>query len=423
MKKFVFFCLISLALASCADKGPVAPKEGRQSVGSVFAEPMLSKNVVKLSPAESVKSWTFAYKNAANNRPHAKVSGDKKLTHTVSIGKGINESNQTLAGPVVWGDVIYTLDSRFNLQATSLKTAKSLWRKSLGDITGTTAKSIGLAVYHKKLYAVAGNGLVVAMDLSGKQLWTRELKVPLRSVPVLDDNRLFLSSIHNELFVLNANNGKDLWHYAGERSVTNFLGMGAPAVQENIVVMPTTSGRVVAFDAASGMVLWTEDMWTQKTYNPILDIPHMTAAPVIEENGVYLVGNAGKTGYYQLSSGYPAYTIGLGGRETPSIAGNALYMISNQKELVALDKKQGKVFWKSVLVAQKDKDNQAVWFGPVIMNNSVIVASSLGDIVFYNAKKGQEERREKQKELFGAPVVVGETILFLTGNGSLLFYQ
>ena len=423
MKKIVVLGLICLGLVSCADKGPVAPKEGRQSVGTVYAEPDKSKNSVKLDEAQAVKSWIFAYKNAANVKPHAKIKGDKKLTHKVSIGKGMNEEHQTLAGPVVFEDVIYTLDSRFNLQATSLKTAKSLWRKSLGDIMGTTAKSIGLAVYHKKVYAVAGNGVVLAMDLSGKQLWKRELKVPLRSVPVLDENRLFVSSIHNELFALNANDGKDLWQYTGERAVTNFLGMGAPAVRGNVVVMPTTSGRVVAFDVASGMMLWTEDMWTQKTYNPILDIPHMTAAPVIEESGVYLVGNAGKTGYYRLSNGYPVYTTGIGGRETPAIAGNALYLVSNQKELMALDKRQGRLFWKSVLTAQKDRDNKAVWYGPIVVNNSVLVVSSLGDIVFYNAQTGREERHEKQTELAGAPIVAGETILFLTEDGDLLFYQ
>ncbi|MBR6412184.1 MAG: PQQ-binding-like beta-propeller repeat protein [Alphaproteobacteria bacterium] len=423
MKKILILCMAALLVTACADNGPVAPKEGRQSVGTVLEEPAKSKNTVKPEQAQSVKTWAFSYKTAANNRPHAKVSGEKKLTHTVSVGKGINDNYQTLAGPVVSGDTVYTLDSHFNLQATDLKTAKALWRKPLATITGTTAKSIGLAVYHKKLYAVAGNGLIIAMDLSGNSLWTRELKAPLRSTPILDNNRLFVSSIHNELFALNADNGKDLWKYTGDRAVTNFFGMGAPAVQGNIVIMPTTGGRVVALEASSGMLLWTEDMWTQKTYNPILDIPHMTAAPVIEGSNVYLVGNAGKTGLYRLSSGIPVYTIGIGGRETPALSGNTLYVVTNQKDLMALDKTQGKLFWKTALTALKDRDNEAVWFGPVLVNNAIIVVSSLGDIVFYNAKTGQEMRHEKQDELVGAPIVVGETLLFLTTDGNLLFYQ
>ena len=423
MKKFLILCLVALGVVACADKGPVAPKEGRQSVGAVWSDPEQSKDPVKPGQAESVKAWVFAYKNTANNRPQAKVSGNKKLVRHVSIGKGINDEHQTLGGPIVFKNIIYTLDSRFNLQATDLKTAKSLWRKSLGDIEGTTAKSVGLAIYHKKLYAVAGNGLVIAMDLSGKQLWTRSLNVPLRSAPVLDDNRLFLSSSHNELFALDADNGKDLWKYTGERAVTNFFGMGTPAVQGNVVVMPTTSGRVVAFDAASGMMLWAEDMWTQKTYNPILDIPHMTAAPVIDGNNVYLVGNAGKTGLYRLSNGASLFTIGIGGRETPALSGNALYVISNRKELMALNKNQGKLFWKVALTGLKDRDNAAIWYGPVLINNSVVVTSSLGDVVFYNAKTGKEERHEKQDELIGAPIVVGETMLLLTTDGTLLFYQ
>ncbi|MDY6407702.1 MAG: PQQ-binding-like beta-propeller repeat protein, partial [Pseudomonadota bacterium] len=351
MKKVFILGLLMMGLVSCADKGPVAPKEGRQSVGEILSEPVQSTETVKADKPQSVTTWAFINKNATNRKPQATIRQFPKFVRSVSIGKGINEDNQTLGGPVVLSGIIYTLDSRFTLQATELKTGKILWRQSLANITGTTAKSIGLAIYHQKLYAVAGNGLIVALNLSGKQIWKRELNIPLRSNPILDSNRLFVSSIHNQLFVLNADNGQELWHYTGERSITNFFGMGEPAVRGNITVMPTTDGRVNAFDTTTGMTLWSQDMWTKKTYNPILDIPHVTAAPVIDTDTVYLVGNAGKTGAFHLTTGMPIFTTGIGGRETPAIGGNALYIVTNQKELVALDKKEGRLFWKTTLNA------------------------------------------------------------------------
>jgi len=423
MKRILTLCALALMVVSCADKGPVAPKEGRQSIGTVLDQPMTTKDAIKTDKAQVVQNWVFVNKTATNKRPVAKISGPMNLVRTVSVGKGINDDYQTLAGPVVSGDKIYTLDSHFVLQATDLKAGKELWRKPLGEVKGAAAKSIGLAIYHNKLYVVAGNGLVMALDLSGNPVWTRELKVPLRSVPVADEKRLFVSSIHNELFALNTDTGKVLWQYTGERAVTNFFGMGTPAVSGSVVVMPTTSGRVNAFNVVTGMMLWTEDMWTNKTYNPILDIPHVTAAPVIENGRVYLVGNAGKTGAYQLHSGQALFTTGVGGRETPILDGNALFLVNNQKELMALSKNQGKVFWQTKLTAAKDRDNQAVWYGPIGVNNELIVVSNLGDIVFYDMKNGAEKRREKQKEFVGAPVVAGNTLLLLATDGSLLFYQ
>jgi len=420
MKRFLTCFLLCVMLCACTERA-TAPREGRRSIGAQPDKIRSATGPVRLSQAEALQNWSALYTNHTNKRPHATLSADAKKIDSVSIGKGVSKKGLTLAGPVVVDKTIYTLDRNFTLQATDLETGKKLWRNELADIQGTTSKSIGLTRYGNTLFAVAGNGLVIATDFSGKELWRTDLKALLRSSATVDSGRLFVSSINNELFVLNTRTGKKLWQHKGEPAVTNLFGMGTPGVHQSIAVMPSTDGRVNAFDVNSGVMLWTENLWTNKTYNPMLDIPHITSSPVIEGGRVYLVGNAGKSGVYLLENGTPIYTLNLGGRETPFVDKNAWYIITNTGKLVALSKDNGAQYWETPLTSS-EKDTPS-WYGPVLAGASLVVTSSLGDIIFYDPKTGKEQRREKRDELYGAPVFAQGRMILLTTDGDLLIYQ
>lgn len=421
MKRLATILCLSLFLSACSNKGPVAPTEGRQSV--VFTQevaPVKTSMRMNLSKALARQSWPMAYGNAANNRGRVLLSNDLKLTRSVSIGDGVESDAVTIATPVVADGRVYTLDSSFNLQVTDLSTGKQIQRIKLPKVIGTISKSVGLAWDDGRLFAVAGNGLIVSVSEKGDIIWTKELNAPLRSAPIVYKGKLFVSSINNDLFVLKVSDGSDLWQYKGEPTTTNFFGMGVPAVSRSVVVMPTTSGRVNAFDIETGVMLWTETMWTARTFNPFLDLPHVTASPVIENGIVYIVGNAGKTGAYRLSNGQSIFTAEVGGRETPVVSGNVLLMISNQDELMALDKKTGHIYWKTKLFGT---DKQMVWKGPLLVGDNAVVTSSSGDVVFFDLESGKEVRRDKQEALFGEAITANGALILTTQDGDMLFYE
>lgn len=420
MKRFWIVCFLSLMLVGCSN-GPEAPKEGRIGIGTQPDKPAVAEGFVKAAAPGDIQNWSAVYANRSNNRPHAILASNPKLVHSISIGKGVSGKGVTLAGPVVVHQTAYTLDSTFTLQATNLKKGERLWRKQLAEITGTTAQSIGLTRNHKNLYAVAGNGLIVVTDFNGKEIWRKNLNALLRSSATVDNGRLFVSSVDNELFVLDAKNGDLLWKYTGEADVTNFFGMGTPAVNDTAVVMTTTNGRVNAFDIETGILLWTENLWTNRTYNPLLDMTHITTSPVIEGKTVYLIGNAGKSGAYLLDNGTPIFTVGLGGRETPALSGDSLFLLTNQNTLVALNKKKGTQYWETSLVSSEKE--RPTWYGPVLAGDSVIVVSSNGDVVFYDLNTGKERQRIQEKPLIRAPVFANNAMLLMTKNGRLHVYR
>ena len=227
--------------------------------------------------------------------------------------------------------------------------------------------------------------------------------------------------MNNEFFVLDAATGNSVWSYADEPAATNFMGMGTPAVSNTAAVMATTGGRVNVFDVETGVLLWTEDLWTNKTYSPLLDMTHITASPLIEGNVVYLIGNAGKSGAYLLDTGVPVFTLDLGGQETPTLSGSTLFLITHQGSLLALNKKNGKKYWETPLLGHGKTAPR--WYGPVVGGNSVIVTSSDGDIIFFDIRTGKETSRGTTKALVRSPVLVGGAMLLMTADGDLLIYR
>ena len=81
----------------------------------------------------------------------------------------------------------------------------------------------------------------------------------------------------------------------------------------------------------------------------------------------------------------------------------------------------GKVYWNTPLSSQAE--GLAVWKGPLLVGDNAIVVSSLGDIVFVDAKTGTETRRLETNGIAVAPINVDGTVLFLTEDADLLAYR
>lgn len=417
MKKIICVCLLLMGVAACTDKVQ-APAEGRRSVGVVSETLRPDRGQPALAAGKKVSAWPMRFQNAGNRQPSVRWNGTLK-PKTLSVGRGLSGDRLTMAGPIVLKHRAYTLDSHFQLQATDIATGKRLFRTPLAEITGTVAHSIGLASDGHNLYAVAGDGTIVATDLTGKEQWRMTVKAPLRSAPVVAKGTLFVSAINNRVFAVDTRTGREKWHYDGEPTVTNFFGMGTPAVSGDLVIVPMTNGRINAFDRATGVLVWTEILWSKRTYNQIMDIPHITASPVVDGDTVYLVGNAGKSGAWRVADGTNIWTAPIGGRETPAISGNALFLMTNTNRLVALNKKTGRVFWERELPTQK----RGEWYGPVVSGTELVLASSAGDVVFLNAKTGREVRRTHQGVPVGAPVIADGALMTLMTDGDLVIYK
>lgn len=426
MKYFLCFvlCLISF-LGGCTSDKKSAPTQGRISVSGQLLPTIInqksSDNIV-IGEGQIPSLWSQSGVTGQNLIPHVIAGNNLKQVWSTNIGDGLSDDRWTMAQPIVANGIIYALDASFNLSAIRLDNGKKVWKKELPLSHPTSIRTVGLAYSYDKLFAVSGNGTVVCTDLKGKVVWSKNLKLPLRSVPTIYRNKIYLLTADNQLVLLDTKNGEEVWHYKSMPVDTNLLGMGTPAMYKKYAVVPFSNGEVITFDTNDESALWTEYLSSARSFNRISELTHILASPVIEDGVVYLVGNAGKMGAYRLNDGKAVWTQPMGGNSTPSLSTNALFFINNQNVLIAMDKNNGKIFWNTTLTSHK-QDESANWNGPLLVNNQVIVVSSLGDIVFIDIKTGAITRHDKTDGIITAPISVDKTVLFLTEDADLLAYR
>ena len=422
--KYLICTVCALALlCGCTQTKKTAPQEGRIAVQTKLKTPTVqqAETVMDLTAAKNVYDWSFYLHNTQNNVPHAKVSGLNKKKWSENVGKGISSNQLSLPSPIVADNMIYTLDSRLKLTQTN-SDGDIIWDIALRDNKNMPAiASVGLAYANGIIYAVAGDGIIYAVKPQGEILWQYDTKNMLRSAPNIKNNRLYVLASNNELVVLDSKTGTRLWSYKNMETTTNLQGMGQVAIANGIVVVPFSSGEIIAFSEKTGEPLWSNTLLSYRTFNQIADIGHVLASPVIDENIVYLIGNAHQMGAFNLKTGEPIFVNPIGGQTTPIVVGNTLFMITNKDTLVAMNKNNGSVFWEKDLYSKTEK--RVAWHTPLPVNNQLIVTSGEGDVIVFDMKTSNEIKKIKTEKLFVPPITYNNGLLFYTNNADLIMYD
>lgn len=423
MKRFIYtLCVIGL-LCGCTQTKKMAPKEGRIAVQTQATIESItqSKEKVKLDQAINITQWNQADVNSQNKIPHAKTDSLQKKVWSRETGSGISSKYLTLAHPIVADGIIYTLDSQLLLTAVNAEDGQKVWDKQLPMDKDLGVTSIGITFNNNTLYVTSGDGNVYAVNTKGKLLWEKNTGSILRSTPVVANGLIYILSGNNELFALSATDGTEVWTYKNIITSTNLMGMGQPAVSKNIVVVPFSSGEIIAFDAKNGLILWSDTLLSYRTFNQISDLSHVLASPVIDNDTVYLIGNANRMGAFNLNTGKPLFVQPIGGKTTPIINGNTLFIVTNKDTLVALDKKKGTLIWEKKLISKEEKG--VAWHTPLLANSQLIVTSTQGDVLFLDAKTGEIVKQMESPELFVPPLISNKQLIFYTNESDLISYR
>jgi outer membrane protein assembly factor BamB len=122
------------------------------------------------------------------------------------------------------------------------------------------------------------------------------------------------------------------------------------------------------------------------------------------------------------------WTAELTSTQTPWVAGEFIYLLSERNELVCLLRQGGRVRWVSPLGELADpEDPESVrvrWAGPVLVTDRLLLASSQAEVVSVSPYTGEVLGREELEGPVTLPPVVADgTVYFLTDRGDLLAYR
>jgi outer membrane protein assembly factor BamB len=286
----------------------------------------------------------------------------------------------------------------------------------------------GLAVENDKLFVTTGFAEVIALNIEdGKILWRRNIGTPMRAPPAVRGNRVFAVTLTNKLFALNGSTGKTLWNHAGIEEGTNFLGGAAPAVDGGVVVVPYSSGEVAALKVENGQELWNDSLAVARRPNSTTLLSSIRGRPVIDRGIVTVISNSNLITAINLRTGRRIWDRAIGGIESPWVAGEFIFVLTNNSEMVALGRRTGRIHWVTPLPQwedPKDKEGRIIWTGPILISDRLIVAGSNGEAMSVSPYTGKVLGKVEMPDgVTISPIVANGTVFFLSDDADLVAYR
>lgn len=389
-------------------------------------DPALATAEVRLPRPILNADWPEAGGYPNHAMQHLALNGALKEIWSTSIGDGASRYGRVLSQPVVADGRVYGMDAQDVVVALDAKRGKRLWENDpKPEAEQEHASGGGLAFAGNRLFVTTGYGQVLALEAAtGQEIWRVQLTAPLRGAPTVADGRVFAITVENQLEVLSADDGHRLWSHNGIPETAGLLGAASPAVEGDIVVVPYTSGEIFALRAENGRPVWSDNLATSRSLGALAALADIRGRPVIDRGRVFAVSHSGRMVAIDLRTGDRVWEQDIGGTHGAWVAGDYLYVLSNDVDVICLTRQDGHVRWIRELPRYEDetkKKDPIRWAGPIVAGDRVIVVASTGEAISISPYTGQPLGHiEFPEGVFVDPVVANDTLYVLTDDAELI---
>jgi outer membrane protein assembly factor BamB len=434
-------CMIALAaaLGGCSVfKGSNKPKTAvlgeripvLATQNDAEVDPSLSETQVVIPAPEANEAWAQPGGNPSKSMGHPALALAPARIWTAHIAKS-NPGARYAAAPVVAGGHLYVMDTQSVVYAFSAENGALLWKQGFGGGKKKDRSALfggGVTFDDGKLYAVNGLGDAVAMDAAtGKQLWKVRPGGPLRGAPTVGLGNVYVVTQDNQIFALKIEDGKTAWTDSATLEAAGVFGVAAPALGRGTIVAGFSSGELSALRYENGRVVWQDQLARTSITTSVASISDIDASPVIDSDRVYAIGEGGRMVAMDLAAGQRLWELNVGGGETPWIAGDWLFVLTDESKLLCVNRTTGKVRWLTQLERfrnKKKRDNPIEWSGPILAGGRLWVVSDRGEILGVQAVDGVVRDHLKGSSDFQlAPIVANNMLITLDRKGTITAYR
>jgi outer membrane protein assembly factor BamB len=396
---------------------------------SIVADRTIAEVQVVLPAPEANAAWNQPGGNAAKVMGHLALSEMPARAWSAKIS-GTSGRTRLGAAPVVANGTLFVMDTEGAVHAFDATSGARRWELSTvkGEENRRAAFGGGVSVDGGRVYATNGLGDVVAIDAAaGSEVWRKKPGGPLRGAPTVANDNLYVVSQDNQLFALTQADGNVTWTQSGTLESQGVFGVAAPASAQGTVVAGFSSGELNAYRYENGRTLWSDTLSSSTISTSVSSLADIDAEPVIDQGRVYAVGQGGRMAAVELASGQRLWEQNIAGISTPWIAGEWLFVVTDDARLVCIARGSGKIRWISQLRAfrnEEDKKGPITWVGPILAGNRLWLANSRGELVSASPTDGSVgPAMEGGDAVSLSPVVANGMLYVLTDKGEITAYR
>jgi|APSaa5957512535_1039671.scaffolds.fasta_scaffold01528_2 outer membrane protein assembly factor BamB len=384
---------------------------------------------IRLPRPQINENWPQQGGFANHAMHHLALAVDPQEVWARSVGDGGDDDAPILSGPVVANGLVFTMDSDAVVTARRADNGETVWSADIEPEDEDDGNWGGGVVYDLgRIYAGTGFAQVVALDAAtGREFWRTPVSGPMRSAPTAFGGKVYALTKDNQLFAIDAELGVVDWTHTGIEEGAGLIGSASAAVDGDIVIVPYSSGEIFALRAENGRQLWSDNLAAIRRVDAVSALADIRGRPVVDRGRVYAISHSGRMVAIDLASGRRAWEAEVGGVNQPWIAGDFLFVVSTEGDVVALVAENGLVRWVTPLGQfedPEDREGLINWSGPVLASDRLIVTGSHGVAVALSPYTGEIIGEiEMPDDVSLPPILADETLYFQTDGARLIAYR
>ena len=315
---------------------------------------------------------------------------------------------RTASSPVVDGGVIYWSDKRGRIRGVNITGVQVF------DYALETAVDATPMIHDSILYIGRIDGNLTAISLSQKDtLWNYETMGQISASPnyVIFEGRpaVIFGSYDNYLYCLDSKTGKKINQF-----VSGYYINGAVALWKQFAIFGGCDAWLRVIDCQTGVA----------TDSLLLD-NYIPASPAVVNNFCYAGDYSGNIYELRLVEGkiirhqkiMEAPVDDGDFVSVPAVTAESLYVLSSNKHLYSMKRKDGSVQWKYLLKGNVGESS------PVVCRDRIIVCTKTGVVSILDAEKGiLEWEYDTGEQIVASPAVIKNHFFILTAKGTLFCF-
>ncbi len=346
---------------------------------------------------------------------------------SANVGKGDDDNYLRFAVASDQGR-LFTTDVNGNVLATNAVDGKRIWRTQLNKaITSGVGMGAGL------VFVGDNTGALYALDEhTGNLRWQVTLENQALATPEAQNNVVLVKTVDDEVYALNAQNGKTLWTFANAAPQMILRFGSTPKIAGDKVVIGTADGKVFVLSLADGTILWQQQLATPQGTTEAQQMVDVDVNPVMEEGNIYIATYQGNIASLQLDTGVTNWQKNLSSYTGIALGKDNLFITDANSHIWMFSKADGSVTWQQDELAYRDITAPALSDQYVIVGDAEgylhVLSRSTGQFalripVGQTEPKNNQNPKNLQSSILSAPIVEGDKVYVLTRTGQLFAYQ
>ena len=398
--------------------------------GDVIVDPATTALPMSLPAPVANTDWTQSGGSPNKSMGQLALGSSVARAFTVQAGRGSSLTARLASAPIVAGGRVFTIDTLGTVRAFDVRSGAQAWASQTPVVKGNQGELYGggLAYDQGRIYATNGLGFVSALDeRNGGIIWKVRPGGPLRGAPSVANGSIYVISQDNQIYSIKESDGSTNWSQPASLEIAGVFGSASPAVGQGTVVAGFSSGELNAYRYENGRQVWGDALQRTSIRTSVSTLNDIDADPVIDSGQVIAVGAGGRMVALDLITGQRQWEINIAGIATPWVAGDWIFVATDDAKLICVYRQNGHIRWITQLPQfekPKSKKGEIDYSGPILAGGRLILTGSNGALIYVVPTTG----RFLSQSNIGAPVslspvVANSTLFILDDRGRLTAFR